>query len=629
MHAWRRRTTALAALVILVMIVATVLIGPYALLLLLAAALIPILWKVAETSAADAIRLALRRPEPPTKLLRDVKRVHQRGPRELGVRRSTLAEEITGTNTPPYARFLVVDDALDAAFSDPRTRMVMIRGHAGAGKSRMLSEAIGRHFANSYLAIPDPAQRDSLTDLIGHAAWFRGGPDTVVVWLDRLEEYLEPGVLTSDVIEQGAAASPRFLFVGTIRSEPLDALHSSATKTPPMLDRDLLEKLLNPEPHSEIQSLEVSERTALDPGDPATRAYTGIDVSKGLGVALSQRDVYVDAYRSTSLDLFARALVQAAVDLRRVGLRGPFSEKQLTEVASYYPTSGERRGLAAAQNALAIANAPMGGREDIRLLIAVEQRWTVDDLLLDIDSGQAGVERREIPEEVWAITTGDLSTAEVAAMAISAEWQGASMVTVEELWRRVLASGDPDYAPQALYSLGVRFDEQGRYDEAIAIWEEAAESGHEEFAAQSLFNLGSLYHQRQEIDAAIDACRRAIATGHPHHAPRSMWNLGWILEQRGEIEPAMESYDEAAKTPHADAASKSAARLGTLRAERGEIEKAVDAFERVVELRQYGYEVPAMNQLAGIYEQTGETEKAHAWQQRAKETAGQMDYGFY
>jgi len=619
----------LTALAVLGLVVAMVSIGPPALLLLLAAALIPVLWKVAETSAADAIRLALRRPHPPTKLLKDIKRVRERGPWNLGARRSTLAEQITGTDSPPYARFRAIDDALDVILEDPQTRMVMIRGHAGAGKSRILSEAIGRHFGDSYLAIPDPSQHDSLDDLISHSAWFRGGPDIVVVWLDRLERYLETGVLTSDLIERGAEASPRFLFAATIRSEPLDALLSSANDSPLALDHDLLRKLLTPDAHPEASSLEILETTALDPADPASKIYTDLDLSSGLGVALSQRDVYADAYRDSALDPLVRALVRAAVDLRRVGLKGPFSGEQLAEVASNYPAGGVRRGPEAVQEALAMANAPLGGREDIRLLIAEEQGWTVDDLLLDIDSGKAGIMRREIPESVWAITTGDLSVAEVAAMASSAEWRRASTVTVEELWRRILKSQDPNYAPQAMYALGVKFDEQGRHDEAIAIWEEAAESEHEEFAAQSLFNLGSLYYQEQEVDKAIDACRRAIATGHPHHAPRSMWNLGTILLERNAVEQAIETYEAAVRTPHIDAGSRSAYRLGTLFTERMEFDKAIDAFKRVVALHQYGHEVPAMHQLADLYKETGKTEEADIWEQRAKSTAGQMDYGYY
>jgi tetratricopeptide (TPR) repeat protein len=619
----------LAALAVLTLVVAMVRVGPPAVLVLLVAALIRVLWKVAGTSAADAVRLALQRPHPPTKLLKDIKRVRERGPWDLGARRSTLAEQVTGADSPPYARFLGIDDALDVILQDPRTRMVMIRGHAGAGKSRILSEAISRHFEDSYLAIPDPSQRDPLGDLISHAAWFRGGPETVVVWLDRLEEYLETGALTSDLIERSAEAHPRFLFVATIRSEPLDALLSSANGSSLGLDRDLLRKLLAPDAHPETKSLEISETTALDPADPTSKVYADLDLSSGLGVALSQRDVYVEAYRNSALDPLVRALVQAAVDLRRVGLKGAFSEEHLAEIASDYPAGGVYRGAEAIQHALATANAPLGGREDIRLLIAEGEGWTVDDLLLDIDSGRAGIARREIPEEVWAITTGDLTVAEVAEMAENAEWRGASTVMVEELWRRILRSEDPDYAPRAMYCLGVRFDEQDRHEEAIAIWEETAESGHEEFAAQSLFNLGSLYYQRKEVDKAMDACRRAITTGHPLHAPRSMWNLGTILLELDAVEQAIETYEDAVRTPHVDAGSRSAYRLGTIFSERMEFDKAIDAFKRVVELHQYGHEVPAMYQLADLYKETGKTEEADIWEQRAKSTARQMDYGYY
>jgi tetratricopeptide (TPR) repeat protein len=619
----------LVSLVVLALVLAAFTLGPVALLLLIAAAFVPILAKLAQGSADDAIRLFLRRPDRPTKLLREIKRVGEREVWDLGARRSILAERVAESDSPPYARFREIDNALDTILEDPKTQMVLIHGHAGAGKSRMLAEAIRRHFGDSYLVVPDPSQKDAIAELMDRAAWFRGGSKTVVVWLDRLEAYLEAGVLTSDLVERSAETTPRFLLVATIRSEPLDALLSTAGDPIPGLDQDLARKLLMPDGHAELRSLKISEATALDPMDPTGEIYADLELSRGLGLALSQREVYVHAYRDRNLDPLARALVQAAVDLRRVGLEGPFSEARLIEIASDYPVGGALRDAAAVRDALVVANAPLGGLEDLRLLIAVDGRWTVDDLLLDIDSGRAGIERREIPESMWAITTENLSTAEVVAMASWAERRGASPVTGEELWRRVLASGDSAYAAQAMYSLGVRFDEQDRLDAAAQIWEDAAESGHEEFAAAALFNLGCLYFQKGEIDEAIDACRRAIATGHPHHAPRSMWNLGTILLRSGNPEEGLEILEQAAGTPHIDVASKSSYRLGELYAGRGQLEEARNAYLRVVECQQYGYEVSAMNQLVDLCEQTKRFDEAEAWRRMADRVSSQMDYGFY
>lgn len=620
---------ATAFLAVVLLTFAGIVLGPLAFLLLALAALVPILLTVVKESGAEAIRQFFRHPEPPSKLLRDIKRVHERRPWDLGVRLSTLAEQLAGSAAPPYARFIDIDDRLDTLLRDKSTSMVMVRGHAGAGKSRMLAEAIGRHFPDSYLVIPDAADRRSIENLIERSPWFRGESQPVIVWLDRLEEYLQSGSVTCDVVNKAAACAPRYLFVGTIRSEPLDRLNSGAPESSLAFDHELLKRLLSEHEHRETQSLALFESTALDPRDDTEETYSELDMSKGLGLALVQRDVYLNAYRASGLDPLVRALVRAAVDLQRIGLRGPFSTDLLTEASAAYETGGARRDSDAVREALATANEPLGSREDLRLLIARAQgAWIVDDLLLDIDSGRAGVAEREIAEGVWAIAADAASPAELVVMGANAR-RAQSVGAAEMLWRRAIATDAAEYAPEAMYELGVMFDQQGEIEKSIEPWEQAARSEDAEYAPQAMFNLGILYWDREEAEKAIDACERAIRSGHPHHAPRAMWNLGTIYFEMGESEKAIEFYEHACETPHRDAGTKAGFRLGAIYEERGEADKAIIVYQRIIAMGEQGHEVSARYYLADIYDEQGESKKATEVRDEAKAISRQIDYGYY
>ena len=619
--------TAVSAAVLLTTVL--ILVGPLACLLLVVAALVPILWTLIKESGAEAIREFFHRPEPPTKLLRDIKRVGEPRPWDLGARRSTLAEQLAGNDAPPYVRFVDVDDRLDALVRDGNTNMVVVRGHAGAGKSRMLAEAIGRHFPDSYLVIPNPAERDSIENLIECSDWFRGESRPVVVWLDRLEEYLQSGSVTCDVVDRAAACSPRYLFAATIRSEPLDRLKSSASESPRALDGELLARLLSEDGHRETQSLALLESTSLDARDDARATYSRLDMKKGLGLALVQRDVYLDGYRASGLDPLVRALVRAAVDLRMAGLRGPFSTDLLANAAAEHKTGGARHDRSAVREALAIANEPLGGREDLRLLIAQEKDcWTVDDLLLDIDAGRAGVAKRQIAKGTWAIAADAASPADLIVLAENASAAHCDG-QAEMLWSQAIATDDPEHAPLAMYRLGVMYDEQGDSVKATQSWEQAARSRHSDYAPQAMFNLGSIYYEGGETENAIDACERAIATSHPEHAPRAMWNLGVIYDEQGETEKAIAILERASETPHRDAVSKATYRLGAIYDMRGETDQAINAYERTIAIGEYAYEVPAMQALANLHEKHGEPKQAAEARERARATSSQMDYGWY
>src|SRR4051794_30162352 len=57
-------------------------------------------------------------------------------------------------------------------------------------------------------------------------------------------------------------------------------------------------------------------------------------------------------------------------------------------------------------------------------------------------------------------------------------------------YERAIASGDPEIAPRAAFSLGAMAEEQSDPDGACVAYRHAIESGHDDLAPAAAFNLG-------------------------------------------------------------------------------------------------------------------------------------------
>ncbi|MDQ6731241.1 MAG: peptidoglycan-binding protein [Actinomycetota bacterium] len=125
-------------------------------------------------------------------------------------------------------------------------------------------------------------------------------------------------------------------------------------------------------------------------------------------------------------------------------------------------------------------------------------------------------------------------------------------------------SGDAEGA----FSLGVRLEQQGDRDGALAAYERADQLGHSAAAC----NLGVLLEEQGRLPAAEAAYQRA----QQHGDGTGAFNLGVLLEQRGFAEGATRAYRKADKLGHLGAACN----LGVLLETQGDFAGAEAAYRR-------------------------------------------------
>ena len=69
-------------------------------------------------------------------------------------------------------------------------------------------------------------------------------------------------------------------------------------------------------------------------------------------------------------------------------------------------------------------------------------------------------------------------------------------------------------------------NEQGEYERAKEAYQRAIDSEHAEWAPKAVFNLGMLFEERGERDLAAKAYQRAVESGHSDAASNSDTHKG-------------------------------------------------------------------------------------------------------
>jgi len=74
-------------------------------------------------------------------------------------------------------------------------------------------------------------------------------------------------------------------------------------------------------------------------------------------------------------------------------------------------------------------------------------------------------------------------------------------------------------------------DKQGEYARAQEAYQQVIDSKHAEWAPKAVFNLGMLFENRGEYDLAEQAYQQAMDSRHPEVAPKAVGNFLGLLRR--------------------------------------------------------------------------------------------------
>ncbi|MFB7273552.1 hypothetical protein [Streptomyces sp. NPDC056244] len=420
---------------------------------------------------------------------------------------------VDGSRLPPY-----VSRDIDVALRERIAQggLILVVGDSTAGKTRAAFEALRDVFPGHRVLVPP----------VGSS--LRQVPDAVersqsssVVWLDDLEKYLvpeglEPEVLT-DLAQLGTpiVATMRLKAYETFTSEHDSGIGSQALRVAEVLD---LHRLWSDTELAHAANCDDSR--ILDA--LAHHGLFGVAEYLAAGPALLQ-----EWRRARSAPGHARgaALVAAAVDLTRTGLRGPWSRALLTELHEHH---------------LADAGGPVLRPEslDAAFAWASRIRYGVTSLLLPAQDDAGGewwapfdylVDQTdsEIPDQIWEASLA-YARDDTDLVAIGENAFSAAPLIAERALRPLAENG----RRSSTFNLGLLLHRRGSEGEARRWWTVVADSGH----GRAALRLALLAARNGELAESREWCTRAITYGPTEVSERATRVLDALaVESQGRI----------------------------------------------------------------------------------------------
>ncbi|MFI8360014.1 hypothetical protein ACIGD1_07610 [Streptomyces sp. NPDC085612] len=283
-------------------------------------------------SGADGL---LRTPGGRIPPLRRVDRPEQAGVHPAGAGRS-------GEPAPAYVR-RDAEPRLREALG--RSGFVLLVGESTAGSSRLAYEVARSLYPRH--AFVRPLTRAALPEALRAAARRRRS----VLWLDDLDDFLGAGGLTAALLAGVAAAPGRRIVLATLRTQEFRRFHAHEKGRLTGCDRDawriqreVLERAEVVRLALQWSAAERHRAAAGRPYDPrigeALLAGEGFGVAEVLAAGPERLAAWQEA-RAPGAHPRGAALVSAAVDCRRAGLRGPVGEDLLRALhRPYLPAQG-------------------------------------------------------------------------------------------------------------------------------------------------------------------------------------------------------------------------------------------------------------------------------------------------
>ncbi|MEU6296333.1 tetratricopeptide repeat protein [Streptomyces erythrochromogenes] len=343
-----------------------------------------------------------------------------------------------------------------------RAGFVLLVGESTAGKSRLAHETARALFPRH--AFVRPLGRAALPRALRVAGTRR----RAVLWLDDLEEFLGAGGLTTAMLAALAAPAPgRRVVVATMRTQEFRRFDAREEGRLTGSDRDAWRTQRDVLRQAEVVRLarhwspEERRRAAAHGHDPRIRAALRAGDRFGIAEVLAAGPELLAAWHNAwtpGANPRGAAVVAAAVDCRRAGLRSPVSRDRLREL--HRPYLVERGGgdlqpepFDDAMNwACAAVYATSG------LLIGnYTQGYTAFDYLL----GAPGLP--PVPEHLWRALVARVTPTEAYDMGLLAHQEGRPGRAAEALTRARLGG-----APGADFLFALTVGDAGRPRRAAA-----------------------------------------------------------------------------------------------------------------------------------------------------------------
>ncbi|MGW5931375.1 tetratricopeptide repeat protein [Streptomyces anulatus] len=498
--------------------------------------------------------------------------------------------------------------------------LVLVVGDSTAGKTRACFEALRAELPEYRVVAPAGG-----ADLMAAVEVIDRTRTRCVVWLDDLESYLGPEGLEPGLLAE--LVRLRIPVLATMRHQQFE-IFAAPESTSEMGTEHARVATVGARVLRQLDTVELDRVWSTGELERAGEAE-----DDRIADALAHHGPYgIAEYLAAGPALFqewhraarpgghprAAALIAAAVDLARTGLRPPYPLDLLADVHEPY---------------LAIAGGPVLRPESLGTALkwATRRRHGVTSMLVPTQDPSAWnvfdylADHTETPvlDTTWhAAFQHTADTDELAIMGFhahrvapvfaekfyrpAAEAGRADVMNnlavllaavgrfeeAERFQRRAAAAGDSD----AVFNLAVLLSRTARSDEAEAAYRQAADAGH----TSAMFNLGVLLGDTARSAEAEAVYRRAAEAGHTD----AMNNLAFLMETAGRQDEAECLFRRAADAGHLDAMNN----LGVLLAGAGRPDEAEAAYRQAIDFRN----VNAMNNLGNLLARTGRPDEAEA-----------------
>ncbi len=410
---------------------------------------------------------------------------------------------------------------------------LVLVGDSSVGKTRLLYEAARKELGEFAVLAPDPGDGDLVNKIAGASLL----PAKLIVWLDELQRFLDGPYFTTPESKPITCATVRLLLdaptpviiVGTLwpiyndklRGTELDpATGQERPRHPNALDI-LTDRRLHGVSLETFSNGEREEAKLLKSQDPRLKEALA-DRDYGVTEALAGAPQLMRRYEQATKE--QEAVLNAAIDARRVGIQAMLSEDLLCEAARGYLSAvhADDTWFRKAMDDLISprrATAPL-----IRVPSADRRRWrgvTVADYLL-----QHLTQRRRsvpLPGVTWQALIDHTNHHDDLVRLGRAAHNRLLYSCAESIYRRLSGAGD-EHAAEELAELLAR---QGRADELRAL----ANAG-DEHAAQRLDWLVELLARQGRTGEAIELQRIHPKADHEHAAEE----LAELLARQGREE---------------------------------------------------------------------------------------------